>query len=215
MGKSDFFDNKIKGLFTQRVKHYFFDLLYFLNILAKPLHYLKMKMKFYDNKKINMGCGATYIKGWINADGNPLRRKDLWLDVRGKWPFSNATINGLVASHIIEHLYDEELTFFLSELERVIKKDGFVHLEVPSLEILIKNYQGNNNGEMFNEICFWHGAHRQVFDFGRLRIMLLNSGFKIKFNTIGEKKSYFLNVKELDEICLRPEQSLIVEAIKL
>jgi len=206
----DYFDKKVKSFFTQRIKHYFFDIIYFINILAKPFHYLKRSFKI-----INMGCGATYIEGWINVDGNPLRKKDLWLDARSRWPFSDETINGLVASHIIEHLYDEELSFFFSELKRVIKKDGFVHLEVPSLEILIENYQRNNNGAMFNEVCFWHGAHRQVFDFGRLQHLLLNAGFEIKFHVSGEKKSFFLNKIEIDEICLRPEQSLIVEAIKL
>jgi predicted SAM-dependent methyltransferase len=215
MAKSDFFDKNIKSLFTQRVKHYFFDLLYFLNIFVKPIHYIKSKLKYYNDRIVNMGCGSTYINGWINVDGNPLRKKDLWLDVRSKWPFGKESIDGVIAAHIIEHLYDEELSFFFKELRRVVKKGGFVHLEVPSLEILIENYRRDNNGEIFNEICFWHGAHKQVFDFNRLKGFLTNAGFEVKFHSIGEKGSLFLSNEEMEEICLRPEQSLIVEAIKL
>jgi len=215
LSKSDYFDRKIKNLFTQKVKSYLFDIIYFFNIFAKPFHYLKRVNNIYDNRIINMGCGATYIKGWINVDGNPLRKKDLWLDVRCKWPFRAGTIKGIVASHLIEHLYDDELSIFFSQLKRAIKKDGFVHLEVPSLEILIENYRKNNNGVMFNEVCFWHGAHRQVFDFGRLEQLLSNAGLEVKFHIFGEKKSHFLNTAEVDEICLRPEQSIIVEAVKL
>jgi predicted SAM-dependent methyltransferase len=116
-----------------------------------PVHLIKRVLKIFNDKKINMGCGATYLTGWINIDGNPFRKKDLWLDLRRKWPFRSETISGFVAAHVIEHLYDEELRHFFSELKRVLKKGAFVHIEVPSLELLIEHYSKDRNGGILHK----------------------------------------------------------------
>ena len=211
----ELFDKHIKDLVSQRVKHYLFDIIYFINLFSKPIHFLKKKLKFFRNKKINMGCGATYLYGWINIDGNPFRKKDMWLDLRSKWPFDNETISGFVAAHVIEHLYDEELEHFGRELNRVLRKGAFVHIEVPSLEILIKKYLIDVDGKEFNKTCFWYGAHHQIFDGNRLSHYLSKFGFKVEFLELAIKKSKYLTPTELDKICLRPEESLLIEAVKI
>ena len=168
----------------------------------------------FRNKKLNLGCGPTYVAGWVNVDGNPFRKKDLWLDVRMNWPFENGSIDGIVAAHIIEHLFDEELEHFFKEVQRVIKKGGFLHIEVPSLELLVERYQQHQNAERFNEIAHWHGAHHQLFDNIRLRSLLEAHGFSEIDYSLAKKSSRFLSEPELEEICLRPDETLTVEGVR-
>lgn len=210
----DLFDRKLKSLAGQRVKHYLFDGIRAMNTLAIPWHALKCRAGTFTHKKINLGCGATYLPGWINVDGNPFRKKDLWLDLRLRWPFRNDSVDGLVAAHVIEHLFDEELDHFFVEAKRVLKEGAFVHIEVPSLELLVQNYLSNKDGIYFNELVHWHGAHHQVFDSQRLKTMLSTFGFQNSASHLGRKQSSYLNQLELDEICLRPEETLTVEAVK-
>jgi predicted SAM-dependent methyltransferase len=212
--KKDFFDHKIKKLFNMRTKLYLFDLIRILNYVIQPIHLIKKIIGVYRYKKLHVGCGAARLKGWINIDGNPLRKKDLWLDVRNKWPFGYNSIRGIASSHLIEHLFDHELEHFLKEAKQVLTPEGFIHLEVPSLEIAIQKYLQDGDTLEFNRKVHWYGAHHQVFDAGRLKKLLCRYGFKHIKCYIGEKKSEYLANTELEEICTRPDESLIIEAIK-
>ena len=187
--RQDFFDKNIKYLAGQRLKIYLYDFIFVLNMFALPVHFIKKKMGILSDRNVNLGCGATYLKGWFNVDGNPLRKKDLWLDLRRKWPFPNNSINGLIGAHLIEHFFDDELEHFFLEARRILKPGAFIRLEVPSLELLVKKYNKDGDAEYLNEKAFWQGAHRQIFDYGRLKSLLLEHDFRDITHYVGEKRS--------------------------
>src|SRR3712207_198926 len=58
----------------------------------------------YPQLRVRLGCGGKYLPGWINADLNPLRRLDLWLDITGPLPFEDNEVEAIVSFHVLEHL---------------------------------------------------------------------------------------------------------------
>ena len=140
---------------------------------------------------LHLGCGHTYLSGFVNVDANPFLKTDLWLDVRNGLPFSSATVDSIYATHILEHFYPDELQSLLREFARVLKKEAGVRLIVPSLPSAIAAYaQGQKEwfnshfprryesiGGRFSNFIFCDGQHRLAFDFSYFEEVLTESGF--------------------------------------
>lgn len=140
---------------------------------------------------LHLGCGHTYLKGFINIDANPLLKTDLWLDVRNGLPFPSSSVNSIYATHMLEHFYPDELQSLLKEFMRVLKQGGGVRLIVPSLSSAIAAYSlGRRDwftshfprryeslGGRFANFIFCDGQHRLAFDFGYFAELLSACGF--------------------------------------
>jgi predicted SAM-dependent methyltransferase len=182
--------------------------------LILPYYRTKAQLGQYDDAKLNLGAGTTYLNNWINIDGNILRRPGMWLELRNKWPFRSNSVSCIATSHLLEHLFDHELSHCLKEIFRVLKHEGHLHISVPSLEIAVRNYvSGEWTGDEFNRNCCLHGGHRQIFDYERLKSILQNMGF-IGLKKLDYLSSGFLTREELKEIDRSPEKSLFVECVK-
>ncbi len=118
---------------------------------------------------LNIGCNVITPESWINIDGSwsawfakypclrsmlrkfkvidretaqPIWPKNIIVhDVNGGIPFPDATIAGIYASHVLEHLSRSRARFFLQESYRVLKPGrGIIRLVVPNLEDFIREY---------------------------------------------------------------------------
>ena len=83
---------------------------------------------------LNLGCGEDYLehpKGKvINVDQNSDVRCDLVLDVsKGKFPWKDSSIDGIIAKHLIEHFLDP--IPFMNECWRVLKAGKEIYIECP------------------------------------------------------------------------------------
>jgi len=95
----------------------------------------------------------------------------------GKLPFKTATFDVVIASELIEHLFQPQV--FLKEINRVTKKKGKLVLTTPNLL-----YWGNRLKFMKGEFVYQNTG---VFDEGHIHFYthqtlkddLVNSGFKI------------------------------------
>src|SRR5262249_27819655 len=83
---------------------------------------------------VHLGCGFKHLAGMINADGNRFRKIDLWIDLRNRLPFPNASCAFVYSSHTLEHLYPDEAIALLREIRRVLRHDGVARIAVPSFE---------------------------------------------------------------------------------
>jgi SAM-dependent methyltransferase len=140
---------------------------------------------------LHLGCGPKYLPGFVNIDANPLRKIDMWLDVRSGLPFASQSVDSIYSTHMIEHLYPDELEELLAECARVLKPGAGVRLIVPSLRSAILAYQQNRRdwfcdsfprhfdsvGGRFSNFVFCDGQHRTAFDFGYLKEILCKTGF--------------------------------------
>jgi prepilin-type processing-associated H-X9-DG protein len=140
---------------------------------------------------LHLGCGKKYLPGFVNVDANPLQKIDLWLDVRCGLPFAANSVSSIYSTHMIEHLYPDELETLLRECVRVLKPGGGLRIVVPSLRSAICAYQQNRHdwfpgafprhfdslGGRFSNFLFCDGQHRTAFDFGYLQEVLCKAGF--------------------------------------
>lgn len=89
---------------------------------------------------LDVGCGDKPYGDWINAsqvndyvgldvfDGD---RVDVVVEPGKKWPLKDASFDAILFTQVLEHLEDRD--FVLSEMSRVLKKDGVVLVTVPFL----------------------------------------------------------------------------------
>lgn len=116
---------------------------------------------------LNLGCGDTAPKGWINCDSswnaqiskipglNSLFRKmglvgnSKWpgniryLSLKKPFPWKDNSVDCVYASHVLEHLGKSAAENFMKEARRVLKKNGALRIVVPDLFYHAKKYIEN------------------------------------------------------------------------
>lgn len=136
---------------------------------------------------LHLGSGATYIPGMINAEGNLLARKDLWLDLRNPIPFPDASVFFLYCSHTLEHFVPTDAQRLLYEMRRILAPDGVVRLAVPSFEHALAIAAGQATAtwpRAFDDAhaqavnyLFCDGQHKYAYSFGLLERFARDAGF--------------------------------------
>jgi SAM-dependent methyltransferase len=150
---------------------------------------------------LHLGCGAKYLPEFVNVDGNPCNRVDIWLDVRNGLPFPTNSVESIYSTHVVEHFYGDELQRLLRECFRVLKPSAGVRLVVPNLTSAIVAYSQKRTdwfsefprnfeslGGRFSNFVFCDGQHRTAFDFGYMSEVLRAAGFR-EVEESGEGKS--------------------------
>jgi SAM-dependent methyltransferase len=141
---------------------------------------------------LHLGCGPKYLPGFVNIDANPMRKSDIWLDVRRGLPFAASSVDSIYSAHMIEHLYPDELERLLRDCVRVLRLAGGMRIIVPSLSNAILAFQQNRRdwfyndfprhfdslGGRFSNFVFCDGQHRTAFDLGYLDEVLRRAGFR-------------------------------------
>lgn len=179
---------------------------------------------------LHLGCGPKYLNGFVNIDGNPFNRIDLWLDVRHGLPFRSNSVDSIYSTHMFEHFYPDELRRLLGDCHRVLKPGGGIRLIVPNLESAIQAYSQNRNdwfdpsfprafnslGGRFANFIFCDGQHRTAFDFTHLGEVLTKAGFRnVGRSSEGNSRLYGSNVPPFEPGDSRDlPHSLYVEAFK-
>jgi predicted SAM-dependent methyltransferase len=190
--------------------------------LVWPYFRIRAALGAFDGAKVNLGAGASRMKGWVNADANPLRRPHVWMDARNRWPFKPDSLAGVATSHFLEHLFDDELGSVLANVRRILRPGGFFRISVPSLEKAVEEYLARGRdgapaleerGEKFHLVCHWYGAHHQIFDFARLSKLVRLAGF-VDIKKQDFPQSNFCTREEVAEIDRHPDESLFVECVK-
>jgi len=179
---------------------------------------------------LHLGCGPKYLPGFVNIDANPLRKTDIWLDVRCGLPFPNQSVESVYSTHMIEHLYPDELEDLLRECARVLKPKAGLRLIVPNLRSAVLAYKDNRRdwfddtfprhfdsvGGRFSNFVFCDGQHRTAFDFGYLQEVLGRMGFsEVEESAEGVSRLYGTIVPSFEpNDAIELPHSLYVEAFK-
>lgn len=81
--------------------------------------------------KLNLGSGGIKIDGFLNCDYDALSNPDYLFNLETDlFPFSNDSIDTIVAHHVFEHL-GEGYFHCLKEIYRVCKHGAVIHVRVP------------------------------------------------------------------------------------
>ena len=169
---------------------------------------------------LHLGCGDDYREGMINVDGNIARKKDMWLDLRNRLPFSDKSAKLIYCCHTLEHLFPEDAIKVLKELYRVVADDGVVRLAVPSFERCLEIAAGrdeshwprdfeNSMSQAINYL-YCDGQHKYAYCFDNMRVFAEQAGFGDVYNYSGE---HGVAPRDYDHVTLgdEPPGSLIVE----
>ena len=86
---------------------------------------LKMKEKL----KLHLGCGQNKIKGWINCDISPEVNPDRVIDLEGKLPFKENSVEEVSAEHVFEHIIN--FIPLMHELHKICKDKTKIKIKTP------------------------------------------------------------------------------------
>jgi len=99
-------------------------------------------------KHLHLGCGGTYLDGWVNVDkfdyvkGDTSRTNSKY-DVRADLlalPFKDNCIDTVLTVHVLEHFYRWDTIDILSDIYRTLKTGGYLVIEMPDLDMCIRWY---------------------------------------------------------------------------
>jgi len=110
--------------------------------------------------KLNLGCNIHQPEGWINADIReelnpdvllPMSEEPLWegalssKTTNNPLPWENDTFDQVLLSHVLEHIWLEEVPPFLHEIRRITKTGGQLLIICPDVNTLVRSFVGLNN----------------------------------------------------------------------
>ena len=93
-------------------------------------------------KKINLGSGTKYKKGYINLDIQSKLCPDIVCDIDKGLPFEDNSIDEVYSEHLLEHVKD--IFFVTDEIKRVLKVGGKLKSRVPHFSSLSAFYYQHN-----------------------------------------------------------------------
>jgi SAM-dependent methyltransferase len=86
--------------------------------------------------RLNLGCGDKILPGYVNVDVAETRAgqtPDVLCDLHHLTPFDTASVDEVLAVHVVEHFWRWEVVDVLEEWARVLKPGGRMILECPNL----------------------------------------------------------------------------------
>jgi len=96
--------------------------------------------------KLNLGCGANKIPGFINVDVDPKMEPDVVFNFTGKFPYKDGEVEEVVAYHVLEHIPKSAHPFIYDEIYRVLQPGGFLTLSFPEFTACYENWKSNYRG---------------------------------------------------------------------
>jgi hypothetical protein len=80
--------------------------------------------------KLDLGCGKNAREGFVGVDCRDFGQ-DITTDLRQQWPWNDASVEEVHASHFVEHLTAPERIHFANELHRVLIPGGKATIITP------------------------------------------------------------------------------------
>jgi len=141
--------------------------------------------------KLNLGCGLTYKKGFVNLDINKNIKADIYHDMNNKLPFNDHTFDYILADNCLN--YSRDIITTLRDLYRITKPNG-------TIDVYAIHYT--------SPYALKHLFHNCQFGVGSLDIMSHETGLDRMYDDLNfkvEKEKLFVFLKcydgKLGKIC--------------
>ncbi len=175
-----------------------------------------MEEKDFDHtsypRKLNLGCGFDKKEGYLNIDFNDFHDPDMVANVCNLEMLPCGYYEEIIAYDVLEHITRNKTKLVLSEWNRLLKKGGILHLQVPDLlgilSLLMQDaYQSLEQQEVLVHCLFgsqqYHGDfHHTGFTEMIIRSYLEETGFETE--SVARKDEWLLQVsaKKIKECVL-------------
>lgn len=160
--------------------------------IAEPLITTKLN-KSLDKIKLNIGCGANKLTGFINIDSQESNAPDLVFDItKGLLPYEENSVDEILFSHCIEHIEEKYHDAVLTDFWRVLRPDGILYISYPEFLKCVEAYSTNLRGQrdFFKATIYGRQSHP-----GDFHVTLMDTPFfKNRLKRIG-----FYNVRSVAE----------------
>lgn len=112
--------------------------------------------------KLNLGCGRDIKQGYTNVDLHmPCDRQEDLSKI--PWNFADESADEILMLDFLEHFPYASTNNILHEVWRVLKKDGFVDIQVPDFEHCAKAAMATTDMSFQCNACgWWFDAGRSV-----------------------------------------------------
>jgi SAM-dependent methyltransferase len=188
---------------------------------------------------LSLGSGRTVQPGWVGID---LKKGDriFRCDLRKRLPLPDASVDGMLAEHVLEHFCLDDLPAMLAEAHRVLKPGAPLRIVSPDAAIVAALLQGEDSARLHAQIGFdtrVHGwdpgedllelriANRLAYQFGQHQVLLTgpavdrlltNAGFTGIRQMSMTQTAYFAEVPgtHLTRFPDSAHEALTVEAIR-
>lgn len=158
-------------------------------------HYVEKNTMQSEIKLLDVGCGPGHLMYFLpkannlsvfgcDISENSLQRarekgmKTVKCNLWEKFPFPDESFDVIVASEVIEHIYDTET--FIRELKRIMKKDGILIITTPNVASLGRRVMLLFGMNPILEYKLSGGAgHIRYFTFKDMKHFLRENGFDI------------------------------------
>ncbi|OIO47144.1 MAG: hypothetical protein AUJ31_00270 [Parcubacteria group bacterium CG1_02_39_15] len=168
------------------------------------------EIKKNNKVRLNLGCGETYLEGWVNidipdAEGSHTKIKvDLAADIT-TLDYKSETVDEILLNAVFEHFQRHEALRNLRKFYLWLKENGKITVMVPDFWGTVKKLK-KSKGE--DEKSFWYrhlfgpqdtklyGNHLDGFDEGRLREIFRIVGFT-KLTTVSFGSMPFVRVEAI------------------
>lgn len=135
--------------------------------------------------RLNLGCGANKIKGYVNIDTEPSVKPDLVVDfTKQRLPYKNGTVDEIIFFHTIEHIRKIFHNVIISECSRVLKLGGKILISYPNFWECAKRWKDNEMGRrdfweatIYGRQLFPSDYHVSAIDPDELKLSLIQWGF--------------------------------------
>jgi ubiquinone/menaquinone biosynthesis C-methylase UbiE len=133
--------------------------------------------------KLHLGCGETFLPGFIHVDARKFDHVDHVSAVDMLDFMEDGSTELIYASHLLEHFPRAHVKNVLKEWYRVLRPGGVLRVAVPDFEAVCVQYMEKGNieelmgliygGQTYNENYLYCG-----FDFAYLKKLLVSVGFR-------------------------------------
>lgn len=133
-------------------------------------------------RKLNLGCGKDYKKGWVNVDFDKNVKADEYFDLAKPFPLKKSGFDYILLQDVLEHFTKEAAKSLLKECRKVLSVRGRIEIRVPDVLQIIKQFK-KDPGVMI-EFIYGHvsdssefQSHKYGYTVNSLKRVLKSAGF--------------------------------------
>jgi hypothetical protein len=160
------------------------------------------KGDFLLSDKLHLGCGDTYLPGWVNVDIGECKADVIHNLDQIPYPFEENQFSVIIANHVIEHLDRARWPEIIAELYRISAPNAIWDFRCPyafsdnyATDPTHKNPLSARSFNYFDSTLLPHGRLGEIYGFrAKLRVLI---GRKIDIGEYGPDLHFrLLVVKE-------------------
>lgn len=168
------------------------------------------KLRQFETRRISLGSGTSLADGWIGFDCLKSGQNIFPVNLLLGFPLQDDSVHELLAEHILEHFFLDDIYLILKECYRTLKPEGKLRIICPDAKKIANLIMMEANAEEHYDVTFDTKIHRWSADglrwartinrlshqWGQHKSLLTSNMIKQLLHKIGFKTIYQLPVKE-------------------